>query len=89
MNNGHINDHEARARQEKIQAGKHYLEVWQRLRDQSFRDPSCVPTISRMAKELKISEERAEELRYYAFNHLAEDEMDFIRTYSSGLGLTL
>jgi len=85
MNNMNIYDDEARSRERKILEGKRYLEVFQQLRQRSLTDASCVPTISRMAQELRISEEKAEEIHDYAFNELADDEMGFIDDYSTGL----
>jgi hypothetical protein len=84
MPNRNIYDDEARARERRIQKGKEYLETHQRLLQRSRTDESCLPTISRMAQEFKMSEKETEELRDYAFNDLGDDERDFLEGYSGG-----
>ena len=84
MFTGYVFDDEARAWEKRIQDGKTYREVHQRLLQRSLTDESCVPTIPRMAQELHLSEKETRESRDYAFNELAEDEIEFIRFYSSG-----
>jgi len=78
------NDDEWAAWERRIQRGKEYLQRWQQLKDRAGTDSNCVPTITRMAQELRISIEEAQELHYYAFYELAEDEPDYIRSRAPG-----
>jgi hypothetical protein len=79
-----LSDDEWRSWERTIQRGKEYLQRWQELKDRARRDSSCVPTIARMARELEISIEEAQKRHHYAFNEMAEDELEYIRSRSSG-----